>query len=400
MLTVTMIVWNDFQNDARVLKEAQTLQQAGYQVIVHALHTPGITKEQETLPSGIKVVRISRSPFWKRRKTSLSINSTVTGPIGKISLKRQILRIIARLYTHAMLGMKMLQAKPDIIHAHDVNTLPTAYLASFFARAPLVYDAHEVGTSREGYASFRSFVYYVEKYLMPRVAATITTTATRAKFFARAYGIARPLILQNQSRFRTFEKTTTIRDSLQLMNDWPIVLYQGGLQQGRGLEHLIAAAAQIHDAYFVFIGWGRLEHLLKQKAQDLPHVYFIPKVALQELPHYTASADIGIQILENTCFNHFSTDSNKLFEYTMAGLPIIASRFPEISGIMQKYDLGLLVQPGDIDELVSALRALITAPKLRAHYQQQAQLAAQWLNWERQENTLIDLYKNLSLDVI
>lgn len=400
MLTVTMVVWNDFQNDARVLKEAETLQQAGYQVIVYALHTPGITKEQETLSSGVKVVRVSRSPFWKSRKKSLSINATATGPIGKISLKRRILTIIARLYTHAMLGIKMLQARPDIIHAHDVNTLPTAYLTSIFAPAPLVYDAHEVGTSREGYASFRAFVYYIEKYLMPRMAATITTTATRAKFFTRAYKITKPLILQNQSRFMPLEKTSKIRDTLQLTQDWPIVLYQGGLQQGRGLEHLIAAAAQIQDAYFVFIGWGRLENMLKQKANDLAHVHFIPKVSLQELPSYTASADIGIQILENTCFNHFSTDSNKLFEYTMAGLPIIASRFPEISGIMQKYDLGLLVEPGDIDALVKALRTLITNPKLRAHYQQQAQQAAQWLNWERQENTLVDLYKNLPLDIL
>jgi glycosyltransferase involved in cell wall biosynthesis len=393
-----MIVWNDFQNDARVLKEAETLQQAGYQVIVHALHTPGITKEQETLSSGIKVVRVSRSPFWKWRKTSSSVDSTPSGPIGKMSLKRRILRIIARLYTHAMLGIKMLQAKPDIIHAHDVNTLPTAYLASIFARVPIVYDAHEISTSREGYSSFRALVYYIEKYLMPRVTASLTTTNMRAKFFARVYGIKRPLVLQNRPRFTELERTNKIRTELQLEHDWPIVLYQGGLQQGRGLERVIDAATHIHNAYFVLIGFGRLEAVLKNKVAALQlqdRIYFIPKVSLQLLPYYSASADIGLQVLENTCLNHYSTDSNKLFEYIMAGLPIIVSRLPEMSKIVQKYDLGLLIEADNTNALVLALRKLIMDPTLRKHYADQALCAAQCLSWESQEDAFIHLYQNL-----
>ncbi len=63
-----MIVWNDFRNDARVLKEAETLQAAGYSVTVFALHTPGVTEKKQTLASGVKVVRVLRSPLWVFRK--------------------------------------------------------------------------------------------------------------------------------------------------------------------------------------------------------------------------------------------------------------------------------------------------------------------------------------------
>lgn len=69
---VAMIVWNEFLNDARVLKEAQSLQSAGHQVVVHALHTPGVTLEKETLPSGIQVIRVARTPFWKLHKRRLA----------------------------------------------------------------------------------------------------------------------------------------------------------------------------------------------------------------------------------------------------------------------------------------------------------------------------------------
>ena len=67
MSQIAMVVWNEFRNDARVLKEAETLQAKGYQVTVHALHTPGVTAERETLDSGVRVTRVTSNPLWKWR---------------------------------------------------------------------------------------------------------------------------------------------------------------------------------------------------------------------------------------------------------------------------------------------------------------------------------------------
>jgi glycosyltransferase involved in cell wall biosynthesis len=239
---------------------------------------------------------------------------------------------------------------------------------------------------------------WVEKRLMPRAAGTITTTDTRAKFFARAYGIPRPLVLQNRPRLTVVEHSQMIREELQLDKPWPIILYQGGLQQGRGLERLVDVAPQVKNAYFVFIGGGRLENGLKDRARSLQlesRVHFIPTVALQELPYYTASADIGVQPIENTCLNHFSTDSNKLFEYVVAGLPVVASSLPEIRTVVRKHDLGLLVQPGNTGELAAALHKLVADSALREHYHSNASRAAKQLNWEEQEHGLVELYENL-----
>ena len=125
-----MIVWNDFRNDARVLKEAETLQSTGYQVVVHALHTPDVTDEYQVLDSGIKVARVVRNPLWRWRKrkqqSSPSDSKSKAGPIGKIGFATLVLRIVARLWTHAGLLWQMVKSKPDVIHAHDVNTFPSA----------------------------------------------------------------------------------------------------------------------------------------------------------------------------------------------------------------------------------------------------------------------------------
>ena len=393
-----MIVWNEFLNDARVLKEAQTLQSSGYRVRVFALHTPGVTKELETLDDGVEVQRIARSPMWRwRKRDSMANNSAPATPKNqqKLGLKFLFFRAIARFWTHCGLMFAMLRYRPAVIHSHDVNTLPTAFLTSKLARSLLVYDAHEISTSREGYASLRKVVGKIEKTIMPRAHGTITTTSARAKFFARAYGISRPLVLQNRPRLTTTKRTNKIRDELSLNKPWPIVLYQGGLQQGRGLEKLVRTAAQVSNCYFVFIGGGRLTSRLKElrDEHDLQgRVHFIPTLSLTDLPAYTASADIGVQPIENTCLNHYTTDSNKLFEYIIAGLPVIATDFPEIRKIIRDGEVGLLVRPGSEDELAKAINLLAENPKLRQHYSQKATESASALNWETQEKLLSDMY--------
>lgn len=404
MARVAMIVWNEFLNDARVRKEAETLQAAGHRVTVFALHTPGVTREKEELSSAVKVVRVARSPLWRlRKKNGEPSNGKISaiessGPVGKISPGHQMKRIVARLCTHGGLLVQMLKSRPQVVHAHDVNTLPTAWLAAMLSRAKLVYDAHEISTSREGYASFRKMVGWVERKLMPRADGTITTTEMRAKFFARAYGVPRPLVLQNRPRFSPLITSDRIRQELELEKNWPIVLYQGGLQQGRGLERLIEAAALVEDAYFVFIGGGRLAGILRDLVRELnvsDRVFFIPTVALDELPSYTASADIGVQALENTCFNHFTTDSNKLFEYVLAGLPVVASSMPEIRKIVRRYGLGLLVEPGNTQQLANAIRELVEDEPRRREFKENAMQAAYELNWETQEGELVRLYEDI-----
>ncbi|KKO15046.1 glycosyl transferase family 1 [Pseudomonas putida KG-4] len=396
MATVSMIVWNDFLNDARVLKEAQTLQSAGHEVTVFALHKHGVTSRTQVLSDRIKIIRIPRSPFsWPN---SSPTSTRGAGPIDRLGIVARMSRIAARLWTHAMLCWRMARRGADVVHAHDVNVLPTAWLAARLSGAKLIYDAHEISTGREGYASFRTLVAIIERALMPRAQGTITTTDARAKFFARAYGVARPIVLQNRPRLQPEQVSTRIRDELQLEQPWPIVLYQGGLQQGRGLERLVRAAALVPNTYFVLIGGGRLDASLRSIAAELglgERVRFIPTVGLAELPSYTASADIGVQPIENTCLNHFTTDSNKLFEYVQAGLPVVVSDLPEIRRVVRKHDLGLLVPPGETEALAAALRSLVEDESRRKLHAGHSRAAAAVLNWEAQEDDLLVLYKRV-----
>lgn len=402
MKKIAMIVWNEFLNDARVLKEAQTLQKAGYQVRVFALHKPGVTQPRETLEDGIQVIRVSPDmvSLWPTRKQAPQDAAAKALPQkgSRSSAPVLMLRACGRVWAHLKFFANVVSYRPDAVHAHDVNTLPTGWLAAITSRAPLIYDAHEISTSREGYKGIRRIVGFIEKHLMPRASGVITTTEARSKFFARAYGVVRPTVLQNRPRYLSRSNTHRIRDELGLEKQWPIILYQGGLQQGRGLHKLVHAAVLVPDAYFVFIGGGRLTQSLINLSQSLgvsDRVHFIPTVKLAELPEYTASADIGVQPIENTCFNHFTTDSNKLFEYLIAGLPIVATNLPEIRKVVEKHEVGLLLNGKDIQALATALKTLIENPHMRKIMAGNSDRAALELNWEEQENKLVELYNQL-----
>jgi glycosyltransferase involved in cell wall biosynthesis len=116
---------------------------------------------------------------------------------------------------------------------------------------------------------------------------------------------------------------------------------------------------------------------------------------LAELPSYTASADIGVQPIENTCLNHFTTDSNKLFEYLIAGLPVIASDLPEIRRIVRQNGIGELVRPGDDQQLIDALNRLVADAPLRHRLRENSLRTARELNWEEQEAALVSLYDSV-----
>ena len=178
----------------------------------------------------------------------------------------------------------------------------------------------------------------------------------------------------------------------------PVVLYQGGLQPGRGLEDLVAAVPALPPCHLVFIGGGRLLARARghgRRAGPRGFVHFLPTVPLAELLAWTASADIGVQPIRNTCLNHLSTDSNKLFEYAMAGLPVVASDFPEIRRVVSENDIGLLFDPETPGALAAALGRLVADAELRSRLAGNARASARALSWEAQEAGLVGLYERV-----
>jgi glycosyltransferase involved in cell wall biosynthesis len=293
-----------------------------------------------------------------------------------------------------------LRAGPGVVHAHDFNTLGAGWIVATMARVPLVYDAHEVNVDREGYyRQLRGLIYRMEGFLIRGCDAVVTTTSLRARHFRRVYHLkTTPTVLQNRPVFRRVQARQGFRASLGVPESELLCVYQGGFQKGRGLHNLVRAVSQVERVHCVLLGEGHQESALRRLARDLGvagRVHHHPKVALRQVAELTACADVGIQVLRNTCFNHWSTDSNKLFEYVMAGIPVIASDFPEIRRIVNEHGIGLLVDPASIADLARALRKLRDDANLRCRLTAAASASARALSWGSQAPALLSLYATL-----
>jgi len=391
---VTMVVWNDLITDARVVKEASTLSENGHDVTVVSLDMVSRNEKHYRHDAGFSVVALKNrlGLFGGLQNSHANKGRTVD-----IHFLRMLFLILSRAWVHVAMIWEIVKTRPNVVHAHDVNVLLTGYVSSILVRSKIVYDAHEISVDREGYRKLAKFIKFIESNIIRRVNASITTTDSRAVWFSESYQVKKPVVIQNRAnKVHVGHASNFLRRTLDISDDCLIVLYQGGMQPGRGMHNLIKVAEKVKECHFVLIGKGRqfeeVQTLVRRFGIE-HRVHILEAVKFSQLCQYTAGADIGIQIIRNTCLNHYTTDSNKLFEYIQAGLPVIASDFPEIRRVVDKYDVGLLVNPDNVNEISEAIRLLVNDNVKYTKYKRQVIDAQDELSWEVYGQRLVQLYE-------
>ncbi len=422
-----MFVWNHFTNDARVLRECTSLSDKGYQVDLICIHDPS-DKDllmQEKRNANFNIFRVRRYPIMldlimgilrrtKRNPWLLLPILVIWGtflyffPIVTISIsilfvilfKMGIGPWLIKMNIFFRMVGRGLSTKYDIYHSNDLNTLIQGYILAKWRwrKKKLVYDSHEVQTSRTGYDS--KIYSVIEGFLVKKVDSMIVENHTRAKYNEKLYSFY-PSVVHNYPFKEIGESNDfiSIHSLLNLPRDEKILLYQGGIQVGRGLDKLIKAAPLFDEGTLVFIGDGRLKPELIEMTNKmgLNHkVKFIPKVPLRELPKYTKNAYLGFQVLNNVCFNHWSASSNKLFEYIMNGIPVVACSFPEIKKVVEEEQIGICVDSHDYKAIANAVNLLLRDENLRNKFSDNCLIAKDKYNWENEEKALLEVYYQLS----
>ena len=95
-------------------------------------------------------------------------------------------------------------------------------------------------------------------------------------------------------------------------------------------------------------------------------------------------------MIENVSLSDYYCLPNKLFEYAFAGLPILASKFPEINNIVTKYNLGYTCEL-NIDSILNAII------KIENNKIKKNNLELTEISWQAQENRLIKTYNKFNL---
>jgi len=379
-MKIVMLVLNNFTHDTRVHKEAKTLASAGHNVMVYALWEAGLPY-QETR-AGYQICRISlHSRRWRG---------------GSIAPLIKYMEFVVRVL------QKISQQPTDVIHAHDAKPLPIAWLSARRTGAHLIYDAHELETGRNFGGTRLAGIYQLiwawpERAFIHRADVVITVCEGIADELMRLYGILRPTVVKNCPEKQSPRSTNLLREKLSISNQSKIVLYQGAVIAGRGLETMASAVQQLPNVVGVILGNGSLlEYYRAQVAKgNWVRMYLPGRVPLSQLPSYTASADIGVSLIQNTCRSYYYALPNKLFEYIQAGIPVVGSNLPEIAKVITTYRIGEVVDPDDPAAVAAAIQKLLDDPHYYARIRANTAHAARVFNWERESEKLLALYDAL-----
>jgi len=143
---------------------------------------------------------------------------------------------------------------------------------------------------------------------------------------------------------------------------------------------------------------GYLTLLRKKPAWS--QVEYLGVVTYAEANQIQEQSNVGIAVLKysnNTNGKLGSMGNTKLFEYFMAGIPVICSGFECWKEIIDRYDCGICVDPNDPADIRKAILTMQSDPdRVRKMGVNARKAAEQTYNWSTQADVLLNVYNNLT----
>lgn len=151
------------------------------------------------------------------------------------------------------------------------------------------------------------------------------------------------------------------------------------------------------------MGSGQLERRIVEagkqfnpaRPQNKPAIAMIPPAPYAKLASWTSGATLGAIPYENTSLNHLYCSPNKLWEYPNAGVPILATRLPEMEKMIEQYGTGILLnQNFSAQDILDSLEAIS-----QEDFQIMRLNCAKFCeteNWQKYKTRLRDVYRRIA----
>lgn len=368
-----------FKNDSRMTKQAITLGKEGYKVKIITIYTDGLEKYEKN--NYFEVYRLKL--FTK----NLGKNKIIQA----LKMLEFNMRILCKL--------KKIKFTPDIIQVFTPYPLTTAYRIKKFLNKNLkiVYDPREYVKGQNISSINKKMMLFIERIYISKIDVIVTVGECISNFYKKDYFLKnKPSVIRNIPFFYDNKsKQNKLREKLNIPANNKILLYQGYLTKGRGLNKILDVFSKLPKTVnLVFMGEGELQNELKIRVYELDlreRVHFL-LVKNNEVLEYTNSADIGICLIEDICESYYYSLPNKLFEFIQGKLPIICSDFPEMSKIVLKYRIGEVVNPNKENEILEKIIFILNNLE---KYKENLEKAKRELCWENESKKLIEIYKKL-----
>ncbi len=306
----------------------------------------------------------------------------------------------------------LLFLKANIFCCIDLDTMLPIYVVGKLRNKKLVYDAHEYFSQQKEIITRPNVYkiwYWIERTFVPKFKLGYTVSYSIAKAFKELYNVDYEVVMN--ATVLNKKRHDLIKDAEVAETKAPfgtsrffregfgtsIILYQGAVNEARGLEFLIPAMQHV-DAQLHIYGDGnylaQTQQLIIQN--NLANKVFLKgKVLPTELEQITLQATIGINLVENKGLNQYYSLANKFFDYIHAQVPQITMNFPEYKRINEICEVAILLDDLTIETIAKAINELLNNNQKYTLLQTNCIKAREQFNWEVEENKLITFYEKI-----
>ena len=386
----------------RIVKEADALHNAGYEVTVLFNYFINWAEEKDKnllKKAGWEFIKVGGSPFenkWLylftriRNKICRLLSKYGFQPLS-IAEKAQ-----ARCYNELLQQAKKIKA--DWYIAHNLGALAVAVKAAAFNKAKAGFDFEDYYRGElapDDIANLKRVVYLEKKYLSSvnyiSAASSMITVAVKNDFPF----LDIPFVTLNNcfplKQQPPFQKKQAGDDTLKLF--W----FSQTIGINRGLEILIEAISKINDPSTNLTLVGRcdesiLAYINAQPRRVKESIHFAGIIDSEELPAFASKFDVGMAVELQKPFNREICLTNKIFTYLLAGNAIILSQTAMQTAFNKKYSVGESFVAHDLNGLVEKIKYYKNREMLNAQKLNNYELAKGELNWEEESKKLLAIF--------
>lgn len=365
MPQLVFTVTNDLTYDQRMIRICSALAKSGRKVLL-------VGRE---LPHSVK---LSQRPYQQFRLRCYFQK-------GKLFFLEYNLRLL----------WFLLREPFDLVCGIDLDTaLPTGIAARLKGKKWFL-DLHEYFTEVPEVVDrpiTKAIWEFVAQMTVARADAVYTVCSSLAQVFAQKYRCNVAVIRNVPNRATAIIDPNPTQPS--------ILLYQGMLNEGRGLEQALQAMLYLENVELWLAGEGDCSAALRTLTESLElshRVRFLGYVLPDELKTLTLQANLGLNLLENRGLSYYYSLANKAFDYIQAGLPSLQMNFPEYQAINQLEEVFYLLDDLQPETIAKAVKRLLSDQELYKKLHLNCLNAASIYCWEVEEKQLLRIYEKLGV---
>jgi glycosyltransferase involved in cell wall biosynthesis len=331
--------------------------------------------------------------YWDRGNATKPITTqehyNAVPVISRVSGRSLLSFLIGMILFSGVAILKALTSAVDIIHCHDMSTVPVGLFVKLFKRrVKVVYHAHD---------HFPSMVEAKVPSVLKKVLAWVDSVFARKADYVIVPSPERKLL------YSTAQQICVIRNVPEFTSP-PIVdkgkefsiFYGGQLSEDTGIHHLIKAVEGVPGIRLIFAGRGPLAGTLRKLSEGMQNLWYLGVIPHEDAIRELAACHATFVFYRPTSLNRVFAAPSKMFEAMFVGVPIIANKEIRPAQIIEKHHCGILVPFGDIAAIKRAILLLKSDKVLRQKLGENGrQVFLSRYAWNYGEEVLMKAYRLL-----